>query len=330
MVVVDPLLLAAREEVADRAVVDRQRVRRRLRRDELEEPRPRAPEVGVEVSRPERLALPRPEHEVHLGGFGALEARDLRAVEAELQQVRRLRPPRELRVGDLVAPVAERGRRVDALEEVGEPAPPVGRDQDALVDHLGAGTHRLLGLARGALEIPVLLALAAKDRDDVLAVREQRVEVRALVLVALAPDQRALRVIALRPRDLTARDAELEPSQMPARQERAQIRGREEEPAVPLLHHEQYLPASGADLCRCDEHPSGVGSLIIRVRGGPWRTSPPSTRSGIPTASGAGSSTSPRACCSTRSGRVATARAPSASGRPTRPTTSATSSTAKS
>ena len=61
---------------------------------------------------------------MHPLGLASLDAGDLLAVEAELEHVRGLRTPRELRVRDLVAPRAELGLAVDALEEVGEPRHP--------------------------------------------------------------------------------------------------------------------------------------------------------------------------------------------------------------
>ncbi len=137
-----PLRLAARQEVADLAVRDRQRVGRRLRGEPAQEALAHAPVVGTEVDGPERLALARAEQHVHPLRLAPLDARDLLGVEAELEDVRRLRVPRELRVGDLVAPRAEVGRRVDALEEVREPAP-AAVEQDGLVDDVDAGAHRV-------------------------------------------------------------------------------------------------------------------------------------------------------------------------------------------
>ena len=86
---------------------------------------------------------------MHPLGHRALDPRDLLGVEAELQDVGGLRVARELRVDDLVAAVRL------PLDEVGEPAP-VAVDEARLVDDVGAGAHRLLGRARGGVEIPVV------------------------------------------------------------------------------------------------------------------------------------------------------------------------------
>jgi hypothetical protein len=94
--------------------------------------------------------------------------------------VRRLCAARELRVDDLVAPRAEIGRRVHPLDEVREPAPAVA-EEDALVDDVGAGAERTLGLARGALEVPGLVRVAALDRDDLATLFAEALEVRELV-----------------------------------------------------------------------------------------------------------------------------------------------------
>ena len=93
-----------------------------------------------------------PEQHVDLRRLEPLDARDLLAVEAELQDVGGLRVPGELRVERLVAPRAERRRRLDAHQEVGVTAPAVARE-DALVDDVDAGAHRGDRLARGALPV---------------------------------------------------------------------------------------------------------------------------------------------------------------------------------
>ena len=57
------------------------------------------------------------------------------------------------------------------------------------------------------------------------------------MLVALALDEIGLRVLVGRPLELVPRDRELELRQVLALEERVQIRGREEDAAVALLHH---------------------------------------------------------------------------------------------
>src|SRR5688572_32300405 len=66
--------------------------------------------VRREVPTSEPLELAGAEEHVHPLGLMSLDGRNLLAVERELQDVRRLRMARELRVPHLVAPAAERGR----------------------------------------------------------------------------------------------------------------------------------------------------------------------------------------------------------------------------
>ena len=151
-----PLLLAEREELAERAVVDRVRVGRLPVLDRVEEPRPQPAVVGEEVVRPEALALAEPVDDVHRVRPAPLNPRELLGVEAELEHVSRLGPARELGVDDLVPAVRL------PLEKVREPAPaPV--DERRLVDDRRAVTNRLLG--RGSRGVPADLPRIA-DRDD--------------------------------------------------------------------------------------------------------------------------------------------------------------------
>ena len=116
-----PLRVAAGGEGADRAVLDRPRVRLRLLGDELDQAAADAAEVGVEVGEAEALALLRAEHDVHPLGRAPLDPPELLRVEAELQHRSRLRRARELRVDGLVGAVRL------PLEEVGDAAPAVVR-----------------------------------------------------------------------------------------------------------------------------------------------------------------------------------------------------------
>ena len=82
------------------------------------------------------------------------------AVEAELEDVGRLRVACELGVDRLVGTVGL------PFEEVGDPAPATVLGEDALVDDVDAVRDRLLGLAGRSLPVEVGLEL---DLDDVLA-----------------------------------------------------------------------------------------------------------------------------------------------------------------
>ena len=133
--------VAQREEVADLAVRARPRLGDRRVGDEPLEPAAESPVVRAELLGAERHALAGAEHDVHEPRGAALDPRDLLRVEAELEDVRGLRVPRELRVDDLVGAV-----RLE-LEEVGAPRPAGGVVEDGLVDHVdgsprGSGARR--------------------------------------------------------------------------------------------------------------------------------------------------------------------------------------------
>ena len=85
-----------------------------------------------------------------------------------------------------------------------------------------------------------------RDRDDVPPVRDQLREVGGLVLVALPLDEVGLRILVSRPLELAPRDRKLELRQMLALEERVQIRRREEDVAVALLHHGSITVARAA------------------------------------------------------------------------------------
>ena len=131
VVVVHALLPAQRPEVADPAVVARPPVRLRLALERREEAAAHPPVVRLELRDAERLALAPPVLHVDVLDRRTLDPRDLLRVEAELQHVRGLGAPRELRVDRLVGPVRL------PLEEVGEPAPACVRVREIrLVDHV--------------------------------------------------------------------------------------------------------------------------------------------------------------------------------------------------
>src|SRR5438128_8482529 len=102
MVVPLPLRLAERQEVAEWTVRDGKRVGVEPLLHEGEKPSANAAEVSGELGRPVGVANPGPEHDVHPRRLEPLNAHDLLGVEAELEDVVRLRVPSQLRVGDLV------------------------------------------------------------------------------------------------------------------------------------------------------------------------------------------------------------------------------------
>ena len=195
-----PPRIAELEKIAEIAVRDRVRLRVRRVVHEREKALAHAAVVGEEVVDAIRLALAGAELDVHALRHASGDAPDLLGVEAKLEHVRRLAVTRELGVEGLVGAV----RLKD--DEVREP-PPLAVDERGLVDHLAAGAHGVLGLASGALPIPV----ADVDRDDVASVRDQLLEVDLLVLLALPSDERSLRILCARLNPLTASDLEFEP-----------------------------------------------------------------------------------------------------------------------
>ena len=189
--------------------------------------------------------------------------RELLVVEAELEDVGRLRVPRELRVERLVAPRAERRRRLDAQQEVGDPAP-AAVDEDALVDDVGAAAERLLG--RGDALVPV--AVGDLDRN-VPAFGAELLEVGALVLLALALDQLGLRVATFRAVGVSLAAARRR--QVLAREEAAQVGRREQQRSVATLHRDGLSrSAPGVDLPASTPHtPEGatrMWSILPRCR----------------------------------------------------------------
>ena len=179
--------------------------------DEPLEPATETAVVRAELLGTERDALAGTEHDVHPPRRTPLDARDLLGVEAELEDVRRLRVTRELRVDDLVRAVRLK------LEEVGA-AGPAGRIvEDGLVDHVDASPARIRRSA----------SAASTGSTTCLPVARKRSEVRRLVLLALAPDQVGLRVHDLRPLRLAARDLELQRHEMLAVEEVVQVGRRE-------------------------------------------------------------------------------------------------------
>ena len=158
VIVIDPLLPAAVTEVADPAVAAGPAVGLLPRRERAEEPITDATVVRLELDGAERLTLAEPVLDVNVLDRRALQASDLLGVEQELQHVRRLRLPCELRVDGLVAAVRL------LLEEVGETAPaPVLTDEVRLVDHLRrTRANRLL---RESLRLDRVEPLVVVGRD---------------------------------------------------------------------------------------------------------------------------------------------------------------------
>src|SRR5262249_6192975 len=157
--------------------------------------------------------------------------------EAELQDVRWLLGARELRVDRLVTPRAERGRPLDSLQEIGS-ATPIVVDERRLVDHLGAGAHRLNRRSRPGLEVP---RIRRPDVDDVAALASQVRQVGGLVLLAFLGEQLAIHVGDARPGSLPPRNLLREGRQVFALHVVVQIGGGKNEAIGDELHGRELL-----------------------------------------------------------------------------------------
>jgi hypothetical protein len=182
--------------------------------DELEESPPHAPVVGDEIGDVERLAVVGPEHDVHSPRQPPLYAPELLGVERELEQEVRLRVPRQLRVRHLVGSVRL------PLDEVRDAAPAIRVDQHALVDDVVAATP---DRARGLRGRPLPVAVVGVDLEDRPTFSPKPLEVRALVLLALTPDELRLRIVADRALEVPTCHREPERSQVLAFEEVVQM-----------------------------------------------------------------------------------------------------------
>ncbi len=221
-----PVRVADRLELADRAVRDGIRLRRRRVGNELLEPGADAPVVRGELLRAERRLLAGAEEDVDPLRLVPLDPRELLVVEEELEDVRGLGRAGELRVERLVGAVGL------PEQEVGDAAPAFARE-DALVDDIRfASEDRVRGRLRGAL----VVAARILDLQHRQAFGPEAVEVGALVLEPLAEDQLGLLVLDLGPLELPTRMGERERRQVLAGEEGRDVGRREVEPVGGDVH----------------------------------------------------------------------------------------------
>ena len=159
--------------VAHAAVLDGLRVGHWRARERLLEGGAHVAEVRRVPRRREGLLAPVAEDEGHALREDPLRAEEQLGVEAELEQRTGLRGARELRVGGLVRPGAQRGRDVNAAEKVGHPEPSRAVPERALVDDLDATLHRVERVLGGVRRVGHNLLDAPRD--------PQRREIRGLV-----------------------------------------------------------------------------------------------------------------------------------------------------
>ena len=256
MVLAPPPLVAHLAKLAQRAVLDRVRLGRHRAAERGEEGLAHTAVVGGEIREAQRPALADAEQHVHRDRRRLLDGRDRLAVEAELQDVRRLLGARQLGVQRLVAPRPQRGRLLDPLEEVRAP-PPVAQHERRLVDDLRARAHGLERGPRRALEVP---AIRADHVDDLLALRAQRGQVCSLVLLALAPQEIDVILRHVRPRAGAARDLERQRREVRALDVVVEVGGREAQAAVARLHQPKTTSAARALPGQTARAPERVGT----------------------------------------------------------------------
>src|SRR6185503_10587409 len=228
-------------EGTDSAVPARPRVRLVVALERREEPLAHAPVVRVELGDPEALPLAAAVLDVHTLDGRFLQPLDDLGVEQELEDVRGLRRPRKLRVDRLVCPL----RRL--LEEVREPVPaPIAAGEVRLVhDVSGSGTHRVLGESPRDVGVEALVVVG-RDSDDRAALPLEPLEVRRLVLPALAEDQVDVRVVDVRSFARPVDDLEREGRQMRAGEVRREVGRREPQSAVGAEAHTTSIGARPA------------------------------------------------------------------------------------
>ena len=209
--------------------------------------------VGHEVVDPEPLHRPgaAAERDVQPLGTDILDPLELVDVRADLEDGARLDVAGELRIGDLVvvrAPARRPLGRVHPQQEVGMPAEGAV-EEGRLIDHVGAGGHRLDGHGgRGTESLAAIRRRpVGRDLDHVAARRAQIGEEPRLMLEAAATDDVELRVGAHRPTDEAGQRRALELGQMLTGEIGDEVRGRIDRPAVDTIHapkpYQRNVPA---------------------------------------------------------------------------------------
>ena len=185
VVVLAAAVHAHRVPDADRAVVDGLGVgRRRVPVPEnscLEAPL-RRPEERRVVGQPVRMRGAVSSHDVDVLWLRALQALQPLGVYAHLDDRRRFHPPRELGVGDLVAPRSETTGGLDTDQEVCV-TPPATVEERRLVDDVDAVLHGGQRLRLGRAQLVRSPQLLLADLADALSVRPKALQILALVAI---------------------------------------------------------------------------------------------------------------------------------------------------
>jgi hypothetical protein len=224
-------------------------------------------EVRGVLVEPVRLRLDRRYHLKALGAHSLRRRQHLR-VQPELEDRPGLRLARELGVGDLVGPVAERARSGNALKNVGI-SEPGAISQCALDYDIRAVAHRLERRRHPSIRIAGIPQL-----DDGPPLGSELVHVPRLVVESSLPEHPQQGVVVARRRRVRAeRGTHVEGGAMTAGEEAGEVGGREDELGVLLAHYELGTGDSGF-VAR-----SGIGTIHHRGHRGAQRTAEGARRS---------------------------------------------------
>ncbi len=192
-----------------------------------------APDVGIELRSFEFVLFPIPENDPHVFRSDALNQLEKVAVHAELEDDLGVNIPGELRIPDLIAPVAELRRRGPPEEKVGVADPWVDCEQ-CLHDHFGAAVHRIERLLARLVERDLA---AVRNDDDLLPLVLQLLDIVALVLTSMLDQELSMRRAPhLRRLDFSEVSHPVERDAMLTPKEVRQICGREGPFAVVKFH----------------------------------------------------------------------------------------------
>ena len=173
----------------------------------------------------------------HELGRNALEPLEQVRVYAHLEDRGRLDPPRELGVGDVVAPGTEIRRSViTADQEVGVTSP-VAIEERGLEDDIGAGSHGGQRLRLCFAKLRRRLEVTGRDLQNIPTLGPKSSDVCLLVGVAALLDQGELRIIPERLVPQPMGSFELQRDEVVALEEPDEIgRGDDERPVFMSLH----------------------------------------------------------------------------------------------
>ncbi len=183
-----------------------------------------------------------------------------RGIDAHLEDGSGLDRAGELRVGDVVAPVAQRRTRpvIPLEQEVRVPAP-ASVEERGLEDDVGAALHRLERRRLGGSQLGRRPEILLGDLDDAQPSFAQCGQVGRLVQVALLLDQLDRRVIAPeRLGPVPEHTPEFQGGQVIAGEEADEVRGADDDRPVVGVLHRRTVPV-GSDSLAVSRRRRGAG-----------------------------------------------------------------------